>query len=153
MKIKEIIENYTQHRHSVEASVFSNNIISCNAEVKKVIRRYKNGEINPGEAIQSLEMLDNLVEELIYSDYFDYMMETIPNHYRELSEDWIQLEEQIKNYTTVIKQKHGIREGIANFNSENRQLILMSNKKTTTQKDNAKNKIEKLFQENKGMKS
>jgi hypothetical protein len=118
-----------------------------------VIRRYKNGEINPGEAIQSLEMLDNLVEELIYSDYFDYMMETIPNHYRELSEDWIQLEEQIKNYTTVIKQKHGIREGIANFNSENRQLILMSNKKTTTQKDNAKNKIEKLFQENKGMKS
>lgn len=119
MKIKEINESFDTQRHSVEAAVFPKNIIAVNSAIKKILYRYKNKEILPEEAIQTLETIDALLEELFYSDYFDHLKNIIPNHYTKLSEDWISLEELLKSYITQIKQKHGIREDAMNFKAKN----------------------------------
>lgn len=97
MKISEILENYNQSRHSLEASIFQENIISIDIRRKKILEKYVNREISKNEAIQLLEIIVSFVQELMYSsEYFDFLMHTLPNHFESLAKDWIDLENNIQ---------------------------------------------------------
>ena len=89
------------------------------------MKKYKEGNISPNEAIQYLEIIESFIEELFYSDYFDYVLATIPTHSKKLSEDWLLLENELKNTIQEIKQRNNIREDITDFKAADGQLSAM----------------------------
>lgn len=149
MKISEITESFDQPRHSVEAAVFTPNSIRMNKAIQVAIKKYKSGEFSPSETLQKLEILNQEIENLLYSDYFDYLAATIPRHHTQLQQDWIYLESTIDQYISQIKNKHSLREDLVDFKAANGQLSAMGSKRSKTKKDSAKNKVEQLFKENK----
>lgn len=98
MKIREIIESLDKISNSVEASIFNPSTISVNADINRILTDLRSNKIGKNHAIFSLEQIETLIEELMYSSiYFDVLKTTAPNHYPQLVTDWISLDEKIKN--------------------------------------------------------
>jgi hypothetical protein len=97
MKIREIIESLDKIANSVEASIFKPSTISVNSDINQVLSDLRNNVIGKNQAIFSLEQVATLIEQLIYSStYFDELENTIPKHFSQLVNDWIELDNKLK---------------------------------------------------------
>jgi hypothetical protein len=111
MRISEIIDGYKDIQHSVEASIFENNILSMNHAIQNIMSRYKSRYYSPSEALHNLEIMQEKILNIFQSKYFDYLLEIVPRHYKKLEKDWISIENKLEQYINQIKNDHLLREG------------------------------------------
>lgn len=104
MNLANILEQYDKVWNSVEASIFQNSAIHVDALIRGIVNNYRSGHYSRLETISSLEMMDSMIEELMYSsDYFDVVNEVMPHHQANIMHDWVEIDDKIKTLLRTIR--------------------------------------------------